>query len=404
MKMGIKENKYRDQKLVFLWLLLFAVSMACFIGYKVYIRVTEGTDGILTSDMKRSATVDGYDSPEKVAEYVLYWINKGDLDMALRGCAIEEVSEYFSLQRYCEIMNEFSDIENLAPADYDHAGFISINKLRMTSVYSGMVEQCMGVFGEDYDLRILNIYTDIPKNADGYYFSDIRDICAIVGARDACNVVVVMEVNGVVQQMTVTAARYKQNWKVLQFSAYENYQYEEPQIEEVASSKAEGELPLVWEDMEKQMLPLNYKIVCDNSEEEIEKLLHKWFIYLQRGDMVRASSYFDIYDGSTDIYFDTTFFDIQNEIAKRMQHVYYKLFLYNQDSLNWIKQNPKEEAGNLLRMLDVDDMLKTKLTSVEILEESNGYAKCQIQIKHDVTMSYVVELIYRDGWKISSIE
>ena len=402
--MRLYENKHGDQKLIWLWILLFGISVAFFAGYKIYIHVTEGTDGIMTEDMERSATVDGYETPEEVVEYVLYWINQGDLDMALRGCAIEEVSEYFSLQSYCEILNEFLGTENFAPADYDQAGFIAINKFRMTSVYSGMVEQCMGSLGEEYDLRILDIYADIPEDADGYYYQDIRDICSITGARDACNVVIVMEVNGVMRQMTVTAARYKSNWKVLQFSAYENYQYVEPQIEEKVSDKSIGELPIVWEDMERQMLPLNYKIVSDNSEEEIYKLLQKWFIYIQRGDMVRALSYFDLYDKEMGIYPDSIFLAAQSDGAKMLQNVYYKLFLYDQNSLNWIRQHPKEEAVNLMRMVKVDDMLKTVIVGMDILERNDEYVKCQIQIRHDATVSYVVDMIYRDGWKIAHIE
>ena len=57
--------------------------------------------------MKRRSTIDGFESPEETVEYVLYQIHRGDLDLALRGCAIQEIAENFSLQKYLEIMERF---------------------------------------------------------------------------------------------------------------------------------------------------------------------------------------------------------------------------------------------------------------------------------------------------------
>ena len=397
-------NKYGDQKLVFLLIIVFGVSAALFGGYKILIWMREGSEGMKTQEMKRTATVESYDTPEAVAEYVLYWIHKGDLDLALRGCAIEEVAEYFSLQSYCEIMDEYEGTENLAPADHDNTAFMEINKIQMTAVYSDMVEQCIGLLGDGYELQVMDIYADVPEDADGYYYQDIRDICAIVGAREACDVVIEMKINGMPYRMTVTAVRYKEHWKILQFSAYENYRYEEPQLEAVINVSSGEELAVMWEAMQKQILPVNYKVAGDDSEEEIETLLRRWFLYIQRGDMIRAVSYFDIYDSKAGLHPDSNLFEIQNQKAKLLQQMYYKLFLHDQDALSWIMQNPKEEAENLLRLLSDDDMFLAELAGWTVLEQNDEYAKYEIKIRQSVTRTYIMEFVYRNGWKISHIE
>ena len=158
--------------------------------------ITEGKPTVKTTEMRREETIDGYESPEEVAEYVLYWIHQDDLDFALRGCAIEEIAQNFFLQSYCEVLESFPYTDMLAPSDYESPAYMKINQARMTAVYSDMVEQCIGILGSEVDLEIVSIVSDIPENADGYYYQDIRDVCSIVGARDVRNVVIQMFVDG----------------------------------------------------------------------------------------------------------------------------------------------------------------------------------------------------------------
>lgn len=397
------ENRFGDQKLILALILMFGISIALFLGHRVGVAMGNVPETVLTEEMKREASVDGYETPEEVVEYVMYWIHQGDLDYALRGCAIEEVAEYFSLQAYTEIMERYDGTAMLAPSDEGSSRYQVINEMRMTELYSDMIEQCIGTIGDGYDMQVLNIYSDIPEDADGYYYQAIRDICSIAGARDACNVVINMEVNGVLRQMTVTAARYRSDWKVLQFSEYSNYGYTEPQIIELVDDVQASALPYEWEEMVEHVLPLNYKVLCDNSEETVEELLQKWYMFIRRDEMYMALTYFDIYDPDTVIYPDSILFSRQAEAALQVQEALYKLLMYDQHSVNWMEQNPKDEAGNLVAMLETKYIFKGGLELVETLEESDGYVKCKVNIKGAVTISYEVELVYRDGWKIKSV-
>lgn len=401
------ETLFEDKKLWITCLILLGGTFLLLTGYQVVGQITAPPLYAVTEDMERKQTVEKYETPEEVVEYVLYWICQGDLDFALRGCAIEEVASNFMLQNYCEILDVFPYTDLLAPADYESAAYVELNKVRMQSIYSDMAEQCIGIFGEGYEVEVLSIFSSIPEDADGFYYQAIRDICAITGAREACNVKARIKIDGIPREMTVTAGLFGSRWKVIQFSEYANYQYVEPQISEYAEADDHTELPIMWEEMSGQILPSNTVILADNSEDEIEKLVNRWFLYVRRGDTRRAMSYFDIYDTSEGLYPDSVFFGEQDKAAVRMQKFYYDMFLYNKDSLNWINQNVKEEAVTLVSLLDMDNLLYVEPLKVEITEQGEAHAKCKVSYRYARKgLSCTLNLTYRDGvgWKIAGIE
>lgn len=394
-----------DKKLWGILSLLLVLAVAIPAVYTLLVKVTEGNPYLVTEDMKRKATVEGYESPEEVVEYMLYWVQHDDLDLALRGCAIEEVAEYFSTQGYCELLNKFPDCSKmLGPADYDNKGYIEGNQARMTAVYSDMLEQCMGIFGGGYEVEVFHIRSDIPENADGFYYQEIRDVCSVIGAKDACNVIIDMAVDGVPREMAVTVGKYKQYWKIVQFSEYKNYKFKEPQISEIAGMDSAGELPIAWEEMDSQILPCNYAIAKDSAGKNPEALIEKWFVYMQRGDVWKALALFDIYDSDAELYVDSIFFSRQSDAAKQMQKFYYELFLYDKDSLSWIKQNPKEEAFNLVNLLDARATIYAKLGKVELMEKSEDYAKYRVKFDYaKKRFTFIMDFTYRNGWKIQEV-
>lgn len=384
----------------------FLVSLALLIPciYQIGVKISEGNPYLETHDMQRKSTVDGYGSPEEIVEYVLYQINQGDLDLALRGCAIQEVSEYFSLQKYCEVLEDFPYRGTLAPADYDNQAYVEINSARMTVVYSSMIEQCMSMLGEEYDLEILRIETDIPEKADGFYYQEIRDISAIVGAKDVCNVVVDMLIEGIPRRMMVTAAKYKSYWKILQFSEYKNFLNIEPQISEYTEEVKTSELPVGWEDMSSAILPLNYHVANNMKIEDVEKIAKKIFVYLQRGEVWKIIAYYDIYDSEEVIYPDSVFFEKQSNAAYQIQGIYYQILMHDGDKMSWIKENVKEEAVNLTALLDATSMIYANLNNIEVIKSGENELQCRIRYTYEGQwFSSTILLVYKNGWKISEI-
>ena len=73
--------------------------------------------------------------------------------------------------------------------------------------------------------------------------------------------------------------------------------------------------------------------------------------------------------------------------------------------MNWIYQNVKDEAVNLVSLLDTSNMVYTSLTGLQVLEEGENYVKYQLNYLYDRKgFSKVLTLSYEDGWKIEGIE
>ena len=102
--------------------------------------------------------------------------------------------------------------------------------------------------------------------------------------------------------------------------------------------------------MQEQILPCNYLIAGNESEEDPEKLIRKWFVYLQRGDIWKALSYCDLYSMDEEWYPDSVFFSRQSAAAATLQKIYYDLLLSDANQMSWIYQNVKDEAVNLVSL------------------------------------------------------
>ena len=88
----MKRQEKRDSLLLMIGSMLVILTLMILAVYQGVTIIGEGASDLKTEEMGRKATVEGYETPEEVVEYVLYQIHKEDLDLALRGCAIREVA------------------------------------------------------------------------------------------------------------------------------------------------------------------------------------------------------------------------------------------------------------------------------------------------------------------------
>ena len=55
-------------------------------------------------------TIEGYEEESDLIAYMIYQIENKNLDYALRGCAIEELSRYFSMTYYIQYTEQYPDL------------------------------------------------------------------------------------------------------------------------------------------------------------------------------------------------------------------------------------------------------------------------------------------------------
>lgn len=393
-----------DRKVLLTGAFLLAITIGILCGSQAVSAYNDGAAAAKTEETKRKVTVDKYETPDEVAEYVIYQIHQGNLELALRGCAVQSVAENFSVENYALVTGELPYMDLLPPADLDDPVCIQISHARLIPDYMERLEQCQELFGKEHDVKILSISSEIPEEMDGRYYKKVRQISSILGARTLQDVRVNMEVDGSVYQLTLTAVRYRSQWEILQFSGYDHYLYTKPEFEPIQGAVEETELPIPWEEMEDQVLDLNYFIADNKKEENIEDTVWKFFLYLQRGDVKRALGYYDLYDSQEELEESSLPYIKQQEAAYELQQFYYNLLLNDQDSLNYIMQNVRDEVENFVVQLDSAEMIYVNLGSIEVIEADAEKATCQIWYNYDGGgYTRYVSLVYRDGWKISGI-
>ena len=91
-----------DKKLTILGGVMIAGLMIGLVQYQKEQDRQEVTARVETIEQQRQETISGYEEPEDLIRYMLYQIQNGEQELALRGCAVHSLAEGFNLQAYIE--------------------------------------------------------------------------------------------------------------------------------------------------------------------------------------------------------------------------------------------------------------------------------------------------------------
>ena len=372
-------------------------------GYQAVAVVPQGPDPVYGTETAREQTLDGYEEPEAVVAYVIRQMQQGDYDLAVRGCAVEEVAEYFSLIAYLKEMDEFAYTEMIPSADYDDETYIDITKARMASEYISLLEQFAGQALDGHELVLFDIVENVPENPDGMYYQTRSKICEILGCRNVEEMIAYVTIDGEPKEIHFSLAQYRRFWKVILITTLDRYENLGPDIRETSWSP-EGLEPWDYSDQEGDILPANCYIVNDDSEETPEKLVHDFALYLQRGDLRSAMSYFNLYESIVPGILDRDAVKKQGETAKTIQKFYYDIYLHDENELAWIYRHLSDEPDYLMSELRMSNMIFASFDDPTFLEEKDGKSVYQIGCYYDKSYFVVnLELIYKSGWKVDTM-
>ena len=86
--------------------------------YKLEVRREYVDPGIVTEDMARESTVDGFEEPEESVRYMISALQKEDLDMGLRGFPIDEKILGLNVGKELDSLGEFSTNITYMPSQW----------------------------------------------------------------------------------------------------------------------------------------------------------------------------------------------------------------------------------------------------------------------------------------------
>ena len=190
-----------DKRITVIGCLLIVFLAGGLFAYQKYMDGRQVEPFYMTENMDRMETLEGYEEPELLVCYMICQIQRGDLDLALRGCAIENLAEYFVLESYLELTDEFRGIENLPPSETESEAYMGISSARLAGDYAEMLEQCRQLFGSEHEVQLLSVSEYIPENPDGMYYQTRQKLCEALGCRSVSEMQILLRIDGEDKEM-----------------------------------------------------------------------------------------------------------------------------------------------------------------------------------------------------------
>lgn len=251
-----------DKKLTILGGVMIAGLMIGLVQYQKEQDRQEVTARVETIEQQRQETISGYEEPEDLIRYMLYQIQNGEQELALRGCAVHSLAEGFNLQAYIEYTENYHPMEMLPPANWDSAAYIAISDMRLAGIYSEWLNICEEQLGTGHTVQLFGMEEDIPENPDGKYYESRQSISDILGARSVKEMVIYVTIDEEPKELHWTLTRHGKYWRVLLFSMLDEFGTE---VLDIRPSKQKMDEPQDYACEE--ILPVNYGVLNENGED-----------------------------------------------------------------------------------------------------------------------------------------
>lgn len=382
--------------------ILIVLLIGILIGVQMYEDSKDVVSEGQTREQEREATIDGYEEPEALIQYMLWQMQSGDLDLALRGCAIQKISENFLLRSYIEFMESYDQMALLPPSDHERTSYMEISQLRMADHYAEWLEKCGTILGPGHEVKLLDMVEDVPEEPDGKYYTDRSSICEMLGSQRVREMLISLEVDGEVKEFRWTLTRFGKYWKVLLFTSLENYKSELPEIRDgQAVSGTAAPIDYECEDI----LPVNYTVLNNNSEEDPVYLLERFFLYLQREDVWSALSYVELYDADKTPSTNAELLAGQAYLAEQMQTFYYRMFFQDQELYAWYFRDLENRASDLVDALNSDKVVTMNVNSIELVNSTSDDSREYKVVYNYGGQGFAINFLMEDrnGWRIKSM-
>ena len=185
--------------------------------YKLEVRREYVDSGIVTEDMARESTVDGFEKPEESVRYMISALQKEDLDMGLRGFPIDEKILGIDVGEELDSLGEFSTNITYMPSQWKE--FVPVSSSEITKDYTEIFQNLEKQFAGQ-DVTVEDVRALMPKKQmEAQYHRNSQQICEIWGADSRIEALAKLTIDGEDYALPVTLFRYDDFWKIDSFEA-----------------------------------------------------------------------------------------------------------------------------------------------------------------------------------------
>lgn len=344
----------------------------------------------VTESLQKESEITSFSEEEEAVLYMLSALKKNDLDMALRGCAIDETALQINFVKTAEELPGMQLIDLPAPTS-DYSYYFPLTSAEMTKVYIEQFEELSTEIPEIETLEVLEIAEKKEKERE-------EQLAECLAAQEVSELEIYVKCGEQSYRLGFTAVRYEKNWKIHSLKEGLLYETDIPacvQMEEMREAKKTYVLP-------NQLTGANYFQAMPISEKTPQRAVEQFIYAIEKGDLTRALAF-----ATTESSQDTSpeLLKKQGEYAKELKTMLYG-FLGTEDARLYGKS--EEQLNKLRGKLNPEYMVYLDLIKVipieteENTETVKQYAGLYSYNGKNYLTGYTL-CRQEDGWQIQSL-
>lgn len=344
----------------------------------------------VTESLQKESEIHSFSEEEEAALYMLSALKKNDLDMALRGCAIDETALQINFVKTAEELPGMQLIDLPAPTS-DYSYYFPLTSAEMTKAYIEQFEELSTEIPEIETLEVLEIAEKKEKERE-------EQLAKCLAAQEASELEIYVKCGEQSYRLGFTAVRYEKNWKIHSLKEGLLYETDIPayvQMEEMREAKKTYVLP-------NQLTGANYFQAMPISEKTPQRAVEQFIYAIEKGDLTRALAF-----ATTESSQDTSpeLLKKQGGYAKELKTMLYG-FLGTEDARLYGKS--EEQLNKLRGKLNPEYMVYLDLIKVipieteENTETVKQYAGLYSYNGKNYLTGYTL-CRQEDGWQIQSL-
>lgn len=393
--------------------------------YKLELRQRYVEPGIVTENMARENTVEGFTATEDAVRYMISALQKDDLDMGLRGFPIDEKILGINVGEQLDSLGEFSTNITYMPSQWRE--FVPVSSSEITRDYTEIFDSMKKHFaGKTIEVeQVSPIFPE--KQLETQYHRNSQKICEIWGANSQVEIVVKLKIDGEDYAAGMTLLRYGKFWKVDSFTSSLAEEQEKEGIwscndqeyDQLTDKSKEEELTELLDDTEEkenqneqeqekvvpedELLPANYMLYNSVFGENPEETIENFVLCIQKNDLAGMMVYTDIY-GEEDP-FEQELSEMlikQGELAEQIQTFYY--YLMGSDFATTETTSLDElgmTGGEISNSFELNEIVYLDLNNVLKISDNEYAAFYYFNGKRYMSGFTMKE--YGSGWKIENL-
>lgn len=397
---------------------VFLLSLTI-LGYKYQTARKYIEPTVVTEELSRESTIDGFEKAADVVTYVFSALKKNDLDMGLRAFPIDEKMLNMNTGKVLDSLGVFSTNNTYMTSAWQT--YAPLSSVELTQDYTEEFLKLQEKL-EGKEFTVKSVFAAFPdKQLAPEYRKNMQEKCEQWGADAGAEMFANIEIENKNYLIGITLLQYYDFWKIDSFSSslleeegyhgvteitekdiaeFQDKQSEEKLWKELKTKDKKSNKKKTVENPENEMLVPNYFVLSASYGSTPEEVIEKFVLSIQKQDITMLMSLFENYEIHTQNIENVLI--RQGTIGREVQSFYYYLLGNKFASLEEVQLETLGMTGNeIVKKSNPDELFYLDLVETCKVNDHEYLGVYYFNGKHYISGFNLIE--DEEGWKIKSL-